>query len=145
MITPLEYIEKYVNVKIAPSKIHGVGIFALRNIEVGEPLFVEWQGESMEYFLNHNDFSNLNKNVQNHLYDMFEFEKTNDEWKMKIILNKNCHWIFKTPLHWVNSCMQNETPNFDKESMLVTKPILSGEELFTKYGKYDKFIRTNII
>jgi len=41
--------------------------------------------------------------------------------------------------------MENETPNFDKETMLSTKKILSGEELFTKYGKYNKFIRTNII
>ena len=35
--------------------------------------------------------------------------------------------------------------HFDKETMLVTKRILSGEELFTKYGKYNKFIRTKII
>ena len=144
-MTPFEYIKKYVNVKIAPSKIHGVGVFALRNIEIGETLFVEWMEESTEYFLNHTEFSDLNENIQNHLYDMFEFQKTNDEWKMKIILNKNCHWIFKTPLHWVNSCMWNETPNFDKESMLATNQIISGEELFTKYGKYNKFVKTNII
>lgn len=145
MITPLEYIQNHINVKIAPSKIHGVGIFALRDIQIGESLFIEWPNQSIEYFLNQNDFSNLNENVQNHLYDMFEFEKTNDGWEMRILLEKNCHWIFKTPLHWVNSCMRNETPNFDKETMLVTKPILSGEELFTKYGKYDKVVRTNVI
>lgn len=144
-MTPYEYIKNHVNVKLAPSKIHGVGIFALKTIEVGEKLFVEWPVESIECFLTHNEFYTLDKNVQNHLYDMFEFEKTNDEWKMKIVLEKNCHWIFKTPLHWVNSCMWNETPNFDKETMVVTKRILIGEELFTKYGKYDKFIRTNII
>ena len=144
-MTPIEYVQNHVNVKIAQSKIQGVGVFALRDIEIGELLFVPWPNESMEYFLNRSDFSNLNENIQNHLYDMFEFEKTNDGWKMKIILNKNCYWIFKTPLHWVNSCMQNEAPNFDKETMLVTKRILSGEELFTKYGKYNKFVRTNII
>lgn len=144
-MNPYEYIKNHVNIKIASSKVHGVGIFALRNIEIGEALFVEWPNESIEYFLNHSDFSDLNENVQNHLYDMFEFEKTNDGWKMKIILEKNCHWIFKTPMHWVNSCMWNETPNFDKTTMLATKQILSGEELFTKYGKYDRFVRTNII
>ena len=144
-MTPYEYIKNHINVKLAPSKIHGVGVFALRNIEIGEKLFVEWSEDSIEYFLTHNEFYTLDENVQNHLYDMFEFEKTNDGWKMKIILNKNCHWIFKTPLHWVNSCMRNETPNFNKETMLVTKRILAGEELFTKYGKYDKIIRTNII
>jgi hypothetical protein len=120
MISPLDYIQNYVNVKIAPSKIQGVGVFALRDIQIGELLFIPWPNESMEYFLNRIDFSNLNENIQNHLYDMFEFEKTNDGWEMKIILNKNCHWIFKTPLHWVNSCMQNETPNFDKKTMMVT-------------------------
>lgn len=144
-MTPFEYVKKYVNVKLAPSKIHGVGIFALRDIEIGEKLFVEWPYESIEYFLSPNEFSDLDENVQSHLYDMFEFKNNDDEWKMKIILEKNCYWIFKTPLHWVNSCMWNQTPNFDKETMIVTKKILSGEELFTKYGKYDKFIRTNII
>lgn len=144
-MNPYTYIKNYVNVKLAPSKIHGVGIFAMKNIEIGETLFVEWPYESVEYFLSHTDFSNLDENVQKHLYDMFEFQKTNDDWKMKIMLNKNCHWIFKTPLHWVNSCMRNETPNFDKETMVVTKRILSGEELLTKYGKYNKSIRTSII
>ena len=45
-MTPYEYIKNYVNVKISPSSIHGVGVFAMRDIEVGEDIFVNWEEES---------------------------------------------------------------------------------------------------
>jgi hypothetical protein len=144
-MTPYEYIQKCVSVKISPSNIHGVGIFAIRDIEPEEKLFVNWEGESGLYYLTESEVNTFDINVKSHLYDMFEYIKKDGQWLFMVYLNKDCHWIFKTPLHWVNSCMQNEFPNFDKEHMVATKRILSGEELFTKYGKYDKFVRTNII
>jgi hypothetical protein len=144
-MTPYEYVKKCVNVKIAPSKVNGVGVFALRDIEIGEEVFTNWEGESGEYYLTENELSSLDIGVKSHLLDMFQAVNIDNKLSYIICLNKNCHWIFKTPLHWVNSCMWDEIPNFDKESMLVTKKILSGQELFTKYGKYNRFIKTNII
>jgi hypothetical protein len=144
-MTVFEYIKNCVNVKLAPSKIHGVGVFALRDIEVKENLFVEWKRDSGPYFLNQTDFFKLEENVINHLYDMFEFQKHDGVWKMEILLEKDCHWIFKTPLHWVNSCSWNDVPNFDKETMLATRKIKKGEELLTQYGKYEKFVKHNLI
>ena len=35
-MTPYEYVKNHVNVKLSPSKIHGVGIFAIRDIEENE-------------------------------------------------------------------------------------------------------------
>lgn len=144
-MTVFEYIKNHVNVKLTPSKIHGVGVFALRDIELGEQLFVKWNDKSDSYFLNQDDFFKLEESVRNHLYDMFEFEEQDGIWKMKIMLENDCHWIFKTPLHWVNSCSWNEVPNIDKETMTTTKKIKKGEELLTQYGKYEKFIKNNVI
>lgn len=137
-MTPYEYIKNHVNIKLSPSNIHGVGVFALRDIKQGEPLFVKWDGKSGDYFLNQDDFFKLDGNVQYHLYDMFSFEEHNGKWDMRIILEEGCHWIFKTPLHWVNSCSWNDEPNIDRDLLIAKKNIYSGSELFTKYGKYEK-------
>jgi len=144
-MTAFEYVKNHVNVKLAPSTVQGVGVFALRTIKEGEPLFVNWEGESGEYFLNQDDFFQLDENVQYHLYDMFSFDNHMGSWKMRIILNKDCHWIFKNPLHWVNSCSWNEEPNMDRDLLISKKNIKCGSELFTKYGKYEKLRRFRTI
>jgi hypothetical protein len=43
-MTPYEYIKKCVNVKLSPSSMHGVGVFAMRDIEVDEEIFINWYG-----------------------------------------------------------------------------------------------------
>jgi hypothetical protein len=138
-MSPYDYLKNNVNVKLSPSKIHGVGIFAIRDIEVGEKIFVNWEGESGLYYITEEELNSLYPNLKSHLYDMFEFMEVDNKWLFGVKLNKNCHWIFKTPLHWVNSCSWNEEPNIDSEKLITTKRILSGQELFTKYGKYEKF------
>jgi len=139
MLTPYEYIKNHVNVKLAPSKIHGVGVFALKHISFGDDLFVEWKGKSGMYHITQSELDSLDSNVKFHLLEMCTFEKINEEYHLFFYLNENCHWIFKTPLHWVNSCSFNESPNVDKDKMKANRNIRMGEELFTKYGKYEKF------
>lgn len=144
-MTPFEYIKNHVNIKLAPSVINGVGVFALRDIEKDEILFKEWEGESGLYTLTENEIELIDENIKNHIFDMFEYVKCGDSWELKVILNKNCHWIFKTPFHWVNSCASNDTPNVDKDNLRCLRKINRGEEITFKYGKYNKYIKTTII
>lgn len=139
-----EYIKNHVNVKLCASKIHGVGVFALRDIDETEKLFVEWEGISGEYTLTNNELESLDEDVRIHLFDMYGYKEINGIFQMSVFLNKGCHWIFKTPLHWVNSCAFDEIPNINAESLTTNTKIKKGQELFTKYGKYNKFkpIRT---
>jgi hypothetical protein len=141
-MTPYEYIKKCVSIKIAPSRVHGVGIFAMRDIEPGEDIFTNWEGKSGLYYLTESEVNTFDDNVKSHLYDMFEYTKKDDQWLFMFYLNQGCHWIFKSPLNWVNSCSYDETPNIDKDTLKCVRRINSGDELFTKYGKYEKF-RTN--
>ena len=138
-MTPYEYIKKYVNVKLASSSMHGVGVFAMRDIEVGEDLFVNWEGESGVYYLTEDDLNSVNDTTKSHLYNMCEYTKLDDKSLFKFYLNQNCHWIFKSPLHWVNSCYDNMLPNIDKTTLKCIKKIKEGDELLSKYGKYNKF------
>lgn len=144
-MTAYEYIKHCVNVKLDASKVHGVGVFALRNIEEGEELFKEWKGESGEYTLTEEELNSLDSSIKEHLFNMYGYKQIDGQYQMFVILNKGCHWIFKTPLHWVNSCGWDETPNIDKETLITKKSIRKGEEILAKYGKYNKFKRTNTI
>jgi hypothetical protein len=76
---------------------------------------------------------------------MYGYKEIDGKYTMFIILNKDCHWIFKTPFHWVNSCGYNGEPNINKETLRTTRFIKKGEELLLNYGKYGKFKKTNII
>ncbi len=145
VMTPYEYIKNHVNVKVQPSIIDGVGVFALRDIQENEELFKLWEGESGEYTLSDEQLNTLDTDVKMHLLNMYGYKEVNGNYTMFVILNKDCHWIFKTPLHWVNSCSWDSEPNLDKEKLIAKKFIKKGEEILIKYGKYDKFKRTRTI
>lgn len=144
-MTAYEYIKKYVNVKLQPSPINGVGVFALRDIQKGDELFKLWEGDSGEYTLTEEELNSLDSDVKYHILTMYGHKQINDEYKMFVILNNDCHWIFKTPHHWVNSCGYNEEPNIDRETLCANRLIKKGEEILLKYGQYDKFKRNKTI
>jgi len=144
-VTAYEYIRDCVNTKLESSIIQGVGVFALRDIKKDEELFKLWEGESDEYTLTDNELNSLDESVREHLLNMYGYKQIDSKFTMFVTLNKNCHWIFKTPFHWVNSCGYNGEPNINKETLRTTRFIKKGEELLLNYGKYGKFKKTNII
>lgn len=144
-MTAFEYIRDYVNTRLEPSIIHGVGVFALRNIQENEELFKPWEGESGEFTLSDQELNSLDPNVKSHLLQMYGYKSVDSSYTMFVILNTGCHWIFRTPLHWVNSCGWDETPNLDRDTLRARYFIAKGKEILIKYGKYDKFKRTKTI
>ena len=144
-MTAYEYIKNCVNTKLEPSRIEGVGVFALRDIQKDEELFKLWEGESGEHILSNEELNTLDDSVKLHLLNMYGYKQIGDNYTMFVILNTDCHWIFKTPLHWVNSCGFNEDPNIDRETLRANRDIKNGEEILLKYGKYDKFKRNKTI
>ena len=144
-MTAYEYIKNHVNVRLEPSRIEGVGVFALRDIQENEELFKLWEGDSGEYVISDEELNSLDEPIKNHLLNMYGYKQIDGNFRMFVILNNDCHWIFKTPLHWVNSCGWNESPNMDRETLRTNRFIKKGEEILIKYGKYDKFKRTRTI
>ena len=144
-MTAYEYIRDCVNTKLESSIIQGVGVFALRDIEKNEEVFKLWKGESGEYTLTNNELESLPYSVRTHLLNMYGYKQIGESYTMFVILNTDCHWIFKTPLHWVNSCGFNENSNIDRETLRANRFIKQGEEILLKYGKYDKFKRNKTI
>lgn len=144
-MTAYEYIRDCVNVKLDVSRIQGVGVFALRDIEEGEEIFKAWEGESGEYTLTELELNSLDESIKEHLFNMYGYKQIDGQYQMFVILNKGCHWIFKTPLHWVNSCGWDEAPNLNRDTLKTERFIRKGEEILAKYGKYSKFKRTSTI
>jgi len=137
-MTPFEYIKNCVNVKLGSSKVHGVGVFAMKDIDKGESIFINWEEKSGLYSITEEELNSLDEVIKYHLLDMCEFKSVNGKSELVFFLNKGCHWIFKTPLHWVNSCSYNDFPNIDSVHLITLNKIKKGEELFTKYGRYLK-------
>ena len=51
----IEYLKNHIRTDLKPSPIHGIGTFALRDIEIGEPIFYLWPkmtNEDIEYLDN---------------------------------------------------------------------------------------------
>ena len=62
-MTPFEYISTKVFVKIKPSKIQGVGVFAIKDIPEGIHLFELWTGDTETYPISEEDLQSLPKEL----------------------------------------------------------------------------------
>ena len=61
----IEYLQHCIKTDIRPSQIHGIGTFALRDIEVGETLFELWEGDTKIYTIEKHEFEKLPNHIKN--------------------------------------------------------------------------------
>ena len=106
-------------VYVAPSKIHGVGIFAINDIKKGELIF-EYNFEK-NYKISRKAFkeAGLNKNIQDVLSRMYYA----DEEYIFIQFNNS--------IHWVNFMNHSRNPNmiYGLNKYFAKKNIKANEEL----------------
>lgn len=138
------YILNYVFVKLKPSKIQGVGVFALRDIPKNTYLFQSWNDDSGYYSIEESKLQTLPKELYSHIKDIFlyspEFPKDTNTY---IQLTKGCHWIYTTPYYFVNSDIKNY--NIDKDTFKTTRDIKVGEEILSNYGRYERLDKKDLI
>ena len=138
------YILKNIFVKLKPSKIDGVGVFAIRDIPKDTFLFETWKGDSGYYPIEENELQKLPKDLYTHIKDIFLYspEFPNDT-NTYIQLTKGCHWIYTTPYYFVNSNINNF--NIDKDTLKTTRNIKQGEEILSNYGRYERLSKKDLI
>lgn len=136
-MTAFSYIKNNVYVKIKPSKLQGVGVFALRDIPAGVSLFEPWNGQTGLYPIPEKDLLTLPKELYLHIKDMFlyapNFPKDTNTY---VQLTNGCHWIYTTPYYFVNSDLSNS--NIDKETLKSTAYIKEGNEILSNYKRYER-------
>lgn len=133
------YIKKNLFVKLKPSNISGIGVFAIRDIEIGTFLFQPWDGETGFYPISQSELNELDEEVRNHIKDMFQFSSEfPKDTNLYVKLTKGCHWIYTNPYYFVNSGFYENKSNIDKELMIATKSIKKGQEILSDYQRYEK-------
>lgn len=127
------YLNTKIKTKIGPSDIHGIGTFALRDLEVGEPLFEKWKGQTRVYVLNKEDFQVLPDFVKQTIKKSYVQQ---DEYPVIWFrLFRDCYFDLANPIIYTNTGEENG--NFDSLTKKVIKPIKSGEEILGTYNLKD--------
>lgn len=143
-MTAFSYIQNNVYVKIKPSKLQGVGVFALRDIPAGVSLFEPWNGQTGLYPIPEEDLLTLPKELYLHIKDMFlyapDFPKDTSTY---VQLTNGCHWIYTTPYYFVNSDASNS--NMDKDTLKSTTYIKKGNEILSNYKRYERLKSTRLL
>ena len=111
-------LNEYVKTRIAPSSVHGVGVFALRDIKQGEKLYTDMRPKI--YTLPYAEFNELNKEVREYLLE---------RWPQ--VVNGSA---FGFPDTRIQAFMNHsDAPNYDAHTDVALTDIKAGEEIFEDY------------
>jgi len=137
------YISSKVFTRLKPSRISGVGVFAVRDIPCSSKIFEPWLGETGNYPIAEELLKTLPYDLYHHVKSIFlygpDFPSNSDT---HVWLTKGCHWIHTTPYYFVNS---GKNHNFDKDTRLTTRDIREGQEIVSNYQRYERLDRKKIL
>ena len=124
------YLNEHLKTDIAPSTTHGIGTFALRDLKVGEDVFIRWEGETNSYVVSDEEFDTLPESSKFLILKSYE---NRNEFPFKWFrLFKDSYFNLSNPWAYVNTKETNG--NIDSVTKKVIKPIKQGEELFGTYN-----------
>ena len=143
-MTPFEYISTKVFIKLKPSRIQGIGVFAIKDIPSDTDPFGMWEGITGMYPISEDELKSLPKELYDHIKDIFlygpEFPK---DTRTFVKLTNGCHWVYTHPYYFVNSGFNKA--NIDKDTLLTKRFIHSGEEILSNYGRYERFDKKQLL
>lgn len=123
------HLSTNIKTKIGVSKIHGVGVFAIKDIKEGEQIFPVWQYDTGVYFIPNDRLNEIPLEVLDLLHMYF----INEECGYKIIrLFKGLNFLFNG-FSYCNSTYPNrENINMDINGIAL-KDIKAGDEILEWY------------
>lgn len=127
---PFTYLNEHLKTDIASSTIHGIGTFALRDLSVGEDVFIRWNGETKAYVISEDEFNTLSDTSK--FLILKSYENRNEYPFIWFRLFKDSYFNLSNPWAYVNT--KEEDGNVDSVTKKVIKPIKKGEELFGTYN-----------
>ncbi len=125
----IKHLSKNIKTKLSVSPIDGIGVFAIRDINIGENVFPIWEHDSGIYLIP-NDRLNEIPNEVLQLLDMYFI---NEECGYKVIrlfkgINLVCHII-----SFCNSAYQTEYTQNISDTGIAMRDIKAGEEILEWY------------
>lgn len=120
----IDVLNDVVNTKLAPSNIHGVGVFALRDIKKGERMYQNTIPNTFD--LPYSKFNKLKPYVKETILQFFPF---------KVIEKESTFWY---PVNSMQAYMNHSnTPNYDAHEDIALNDIKAGDEVTEDYRKID--------
>lgn len=125
----INHLSKNIKTKLSPSLIHGLGVFAIRDIEKGENLFPKWEYETGVYIIPN---ERLNE-IPNEVIQLLDMYFINEECGFKLLrLFKGLNFINHS-ISYCNSAYPNkENINIDTNGIAL-RDIKAGEEILEWY------------
>lgn len=117
----LNTLTKWVTVELKPSPVHGVGVFAVRDLKAGEQLFMNIMPFPFKV-----PYKKLTNNVPSYVHDTLI-----DRWPHI----KDGEVFVYPDARYVAYCNHSNEPNYDALTDVALRDIEKGEEIFEDYRK----------
>lgn len=111
-------------IKIAPSTIHGVGVFAMRDLKEGEVLYADAIPNALD--IPYSEFKNIRKEVADIILGQYPQ-----------VINGS-HFLYPSTrfLTYVN---HSDNPNYDAKTDKTLRKIKAGEEITEDYRQIEGY------
>ncbi len=120
----LAQLKLWATVKIAPSKIHGVGIFALKDMKAGKRLFADITPHAFD--LTFSELKSLDKNIREIILGQFPQ-----------IVNGSRFFYPTTMLQ--SFCNHSDSPTYDAKADVLLADVKKGDEITEDYRKIEGY------
>jgi SET domain-containing protein len=104
--------------RLAPSKVHGVGVFAIRDLPKGTKVFADLMPQL--YSLRYENFEKLNKEVREIILERFP----------TVVVGSRFGYPDTRVMAYMN---HSDTPNYDPQLDLTIEDIKAGDEITEDY------------
>jgi hypothetical protein len=139
---PFDYLLTGIKSYVAPSKIHGVGLFSLVDIKKGEQVFPIWKGETGWYKIKFSKAKKLPTEVLSYILRSYGSKIENENSDVNVVLIKDTNFLFTNPLCLINT--EYGEGNVDSKKGIALRDIKKGEEITGNYGtKYSQLVEQN--
>lgn len=125
----LNHLKNNIKTELRPSPIHGIGVFAIKDINKSENVFPNWENESGIYIIPNDRLHEIPKQI----YRLLDMYFINEDCGYKVIrLFKGFNLLYHS-FSFCNSAYPNlENTNIDNKGFAI-KDIKSGEEILEWY------------
>ena len=114
----IKLLNEIVKIRLAPSGVHGVGVFAMRDIKKGEKLYTDIIPHQFD--LPYSKFKKLNPDVRDLVLGQFP------------LIVDGSHFLY--PVAKMSAYLNHsDTPNYDGVNDAALKKIKAGEEVTEDY------------
>ena len=125
----IHHLKHNVKTKLDVSKIHGIGVFAIKDIKVGEDLFPVWEFDSGIYVIPNDRMKELPKEV----FELLDMYFINEDNGYKIIRLFNGLNLVSHMISYCNSAYETEYIQNISNNGIAIMNIKAGDEILESY------------